>query len=100
MTGLQETCRRHLMFTVPRVVAVSPQMRLVEVKSHTDMDFVYVLMNSLLLGQPIQCIFNGYFLTSEFTVQDLHRAIYCTRFVLFCFLFSIVIKGIRSGIVC
>ena len=27
---LQEACRRHLGFTVPRVVAVSPQMRLVE----------------------------------------------------------------------
>ena len=26
----QESCRRHLQFTVPRVVAVSPQMRLVE----------------------------------------------------------------------
>ena len=26
----QETCRRHLLFTIPRVVAVSPQMRLVE----------------------------------------------------------------------
>ena len=27
---LQESCRRYLQFTVPRVVAVSPQMRLVE----------------------------------------------------------------------
>ena len=27
---MQETCRRLLYFTVPRVVAVSPQMRLVE----------------------------------------------------------------------
>lgn len=27
---LQETCKRLLHFTVPRVVAVSPQMRLVE----------------------------------------------------------------------
>lgn len=36
MRGLQETCRRHLMFTVPRVVAVSPQMRLVEVNKYTS----------------------------------------------------------------
>lgn len=28
----KETCRRGLQFTVPRVVAVSPQMRLIEVK--------------------------------------------------------------------
>ena len=30
----QECCRRHLQFTVPRVVSVSPQMRLVE--DHTS----------------------------------------------------------------
>ena len=27
---LQETCKRHLMFTLPKVVALSPQMRLAE----------------------------------------------------------------------
>ena len=44
---IQETCRRHLMFTVPRVVAVSPQMRLVEVINHIDMDFVCTCINFL-----------------------------------------------------
>lgn len=29
----KETCRRGLQFTVPRVVAVSPQMRLIEVRN-------------------------------------------------------------------
>ena len=33
--ALQETSRRFLNFTVPRVVAVSPQMRLVEDNPHS-----------------------------------------------------------------
>ena len=97
MRGSQETCRRHLMFTVPRVVAVSPQMRLVEVViNHIDMGFLY-FKNVLLLGQPIQCIFNGYFLTSVFNSRDFYIAI-LTLLDLFCF--SIVINEIGSGIVC
>ena len=33
----KETARRHLLFTVPNVVAVAPQMRLVEV-GQTDLE--------------------------------------------------------------
>ena len=37
----KETCRRGLQFTVPRVVAVSPQMRLIEVRNQ----IIYLTFN-------------------------------------------------------
>ena len=40
----KETCRRGLQFTVPRVVAVSPQMRLIEVRNQ----IIYFLLISLV----------------------------------------------------